>query len=138
MMPRREVVRGSDPTIAAPIAKVEEYKRKMLFIMTHSKKELEFASINGLTVYRKYDKTAWQPVEEIGVIVKFFNLLPAEQLINGNHLFTNRNIENHLLEIGNAYQSVKEAIDKQGLMSILRVDGMLVIVKITDHAILKR
>ena len=138
-MPRRELVKGSDPTIAAPKAKVERYKQRMLFIMTHSKKELEFASINGLTVYRKYDKATGQPIGDIGAVVKFFNLLPAEKMINGNHPLTNRNIDNHLLEIENAYQSVKEAIDDPKLMTILRVDGRLVIVKITDHAsILKR
>ena len=136
MASKREVVRGSDPTseLGAEHAKVKEYKQKLLFIMTHSRKELGYASIKGLTVYRKYNPAVGRPEGEIGAIVESFNLLPMEKLINGNHPLTNRNIENHLLDIEDAYQKVKGAIDNPMLMTILRVDGMLVIVKITDHA----
>ena len=117
--PARHVALLSGPV---QTAERQRYQKKWDLLKEKSAKEYSNASVDGMTVYRKYSPGKMAPVEEIGVVKWLIKLIPPNKLMEANKRVSWEDMDRAVLLADGAQGD-------PACIAIFRDDGLFVIAK---------
>ena len=117
--PARHVALLSGPVQAT---ERQRYQKRWDLLKEKSAKEYSNASVDGMTVYRKYSPGKMAPVEEIGVVKWLIRLIPPNKLMETNKRVSWEELDSAVLLADSAQGDPARIV-------IFRDDGLFVIAK---------